>query len=70
MILISTSARKTQNILTGDLSPHPEKNSGSETGSLEYDCKMFMRSPVGGSFVILTLFCKTVTGNCQTVDRK
>ena len=47
-------------ILTGLL--QVVKNSGSEIGSLKYDRMTLERSPLGGSFVILTPFCSTDTG--------
>ena len=48
---------------TSSLLVQPAKNVGSVIGSDKYDCSRFCRNPVGGSFVILTLFCNTVTGN-------
>ena len=47
-------------ILTGFL--QVVKNSGSEIGSLKYERMMLARSPLGGSLVILTPFCRTETG--------
>ena len=52
-----------KNILTSSLLGQLLKKFGSETGSDKYDCSRLSRSPVGGSFVILTPFCKMVTGN-------
>lgn len=49
--------------LTSSLLGQLLKKSGSETGSDKYDCSRLSRSPVGGSFVILTPFCRMVTGN-------
>jgi len=49
--------------LTFSLPGHPSKNVGSLIGSLRYDWSKFWRRPVGGSLVIFTPFCRTVTGN-------
>jgi hypothetical protein len=40
----------------------PLKNSGSEIGSERYEPRMLARSPLGGSLVILTPFCRMETG--------
>mmetsp|Transcript_44740 Transcript_44740/g.71815 ORF Transcript_44740/g.71815 Transcript_44740/m.71815 type:complete len:241 (-) Transcript_44740:1201-1923(-) len=42
---------------------HVSKNSEVAIGSSWYERRMFARRPRGGSFVILTPFCKMATGN-------
>lgn len=42
---------------------HPSKKSSDARGSCASERRMLARSPCGGSLVILTLFCSTLTGN-------
>ena len=42
----------------------PVKKVGSQIGSMRYERVIFARRPLGGSLVILTPFCSTVTGKC------
>jgi len=40
-----------------------EKKSMSEIGAIRYERSMLKRSPLGGSLVIFTPFCRIDTGN-------
>ena len=49
--------------LTTSLPGQPWKKAESDMGSVRYDCWRLSLSPVGGSLVIFTPFCSTLTGN-------